>query len=291
MSPRFARNASCFKRVPRTMRMSCGLQMLTLILIHACSIHNGPTKIPQEESDPRTYMEPNFYFHQEDTLSKWIQTKPKETSYTIAMPSYILGAVPNAAMNAAYPLAVYCAVSKYLNEPLVFPSGYEAWVNPQVQSTAKMNAYLEEWLALGLPESETARETGVGKGGGGKGKPFAREEGQGKFNAFDQSPWAWESAWPRVADWYGLQYKGPDLSEGAKYHETSAGTGPRGYGTARTSQTKFRTVDWAKEERVQNAWKEIAKEHNLYEKELSEPERVFGFLDGWVNLVFPLQFR
>lgn len=112
-------------------------------------IHTGPAKTPQAESDPRPTDEPQFYFAQEDSLSKWCLTQ-RETSYTIAMPSYILGAVPNAAMNAAYPLAVYCAVCKHLGEPLKFPSSFESWTRPMMQSTSKMNAYFEEWLALGL---------------------------------------------------------------------------------------------------------------------------------------------
>ncbi|KAL9052135.1 MAG: hypothetical protein Q9162_005596 [Coniocarpon cinnabarinum] len=253
------------------------------------AVHNGPTKIPQEESDPRPQTEPNFYFYQEDTLSAWAQKTPA-TRYTIAMPSFILGAVPNAAMNAAFPLAVYCAVCKHLNEPLVFPGGFNSWTTPQMVSTSQMDAYLEEYLAIGLPDSETARETGAGKGHGGKGKNYGREEGQGKFNAVDGALWAWESSWPRIAEWYGLPYEGPNGKTDQIAHEVDLGQGPRGYGPGAKMQLRFSTVAWASSSKVQQAWKEIAAQHDLLEKELTDTERVFGFLDGWVNQPFPLQY-
>ena len=150
-----------------------------------------------------------------------------------------------------------------------------------------MNAYLEEFLALGLPDSETARETGVGKGGGGNGKSYSREEGQGKFNAVDDSLWAWESSWPRIAEWYGLPYEGP--SDTAQYIEIPLGKGPRGYGPEAKMRLRFSMVAWAASEKVQKAWKEIASKHDLLEKEWTDIERVFGFLDGWVNQCFPWQ--
>lgn len=33
--------------------------------------HLGPTKVPQEETDPRIELEPNFYYPQEDLLWKY----------------------------------------------------------------------------------------------------------------------------------------------------------------------------------------------------------------------------
>jgi hypothetical protein len=56
------------------------------------------------------------------------------------MPSFILGAVPDAAMYAAYPLTVYAAVCAHLKEPLQFPGSIEM---TQIASSAMLNAYLE----------------------------------------------------------------------------------------------------------------------------------------------------
>lgn len=134
-------------------------------------------------------MESNFYYAQEDALSAWCRAQPAPSpTYTIAMPSYILGAVPDAAMNAAYPLAIYAAVCAHLGEPLAFPAGVAAWQNPQEVSSARMNAYLEEWAVL---------------------QPDTAAAGQ-KFNACDGSAFAWEGTWPVVAGWYGLPWKGPE---------------------------------------------------------------------------------
>ena len=62
-------------------------------------VHLGPSRVPQEESDPRVELEPNFYYAQEDALLEW--GARHSVGWTVAMPSFILGAVPDAAMNAA----------------------------------------------------------------------------------------------------------------------------------------------------------------------------------------------
>jgi hypothetical protein len=56
--------------------------------------------------------------------------------WNVAMPSFILGTVPDAAMNAAYPLAVYAAVCAHLGEPLDFPSSIESWQMTQIAGSA-----------------------------------------------------------------------------------------------------------------------------------------------------------
>lgn len=143
------------------------------------------------------------------------------------------------------------------------------------------------------PVSETARETGVGRGGGTPGlggKPYARIEGQGKFNIADGSPFSWEDTWPAVADWYGIPYEGPDQRPEAQYTETDLGNGPRGYPPRGKISMRFSMVQWAQEPRVRRAWGELAQQHGLLEKQLTDPERVFGFADGFFNPSFSLQF-
>lgn len=61
----------------------------------------------------------------------------------ICMPGPILGAVPDAAMNAAFPLAVYAAVSKKLKRALEFPGDILSWQANQSTSSSMMNAYME----------------------------------------------------------------------------------------------------------------------------------------------------
>ncbi len=60
------------------------------------------------ESDPRSYSEPNLYYIQEDVLFAYSQKHG--VKWNVTRPSFIWGAMPNAAMNIVYPLAVYAFV-------------------------------------------------------------------------------------------------------------------------------------------------------------------------------------
>ena len=53
----------------------------------------------------------------------------------------------------------------------------------------------------------------------------------------------------------------------------------------------FSFVDWVKQEKVQQAWAKLAKEHDLSQKELVDPDRVFGFADGSLGRTASLMFR
>jgi len=99
-------------------------------------------------------------------------------------------AVPDAAMNLCLPLAVYATVCKHLNQPLVFHGDIRAWQATTFQSSAMLNAYLEEWMVL----SDDAKDQ--------------------KFNAVDNSGYSPESFWPKVADWYGIEWKAPGVFRG-----------------------------------------------------------------------------
>lgn len=108
-------------------------------------IHHGPTKLPLEEDDPRVEVdgEPNFYYPQEDLVWKFCQDSKGQTGWNIHMPGPILGGVPDAAMNAAFPLAVYAAVSRELGETLKWPGDVNSWQAGQSMSSAMMNG---EWM-------------------------------------------------------------------------------------------------------------------------------------------------
>lgn len=225
-------------------------------------VHLGPSKLPQEESDPRVTFEANFYYPQEDLV--WDYSKETGAGWNICMPGPILGAVPDAAMNAAFPLAVYCAVSKKLNQKLVFPGDMVSWQSQQSMSSSMMNAYMEEWAVLLGPPNQ-------------------------KYNTCDSSAFAWESCWPRIAGWYGIEWTGPQPDEECSATETPFI--PRGYGPKGRTLRKFKMSDWAKKDEVQKAWGELVKENGLTQKELTDVDRVFGFLDGTLCRHSPLNFR
>ena len=64
------------------------------------------------------------------------------------MPGPILGAVPDAAMNLAFPLAVYATVCRKLGSVFEFPGDAESWQYNTSMSSSMMNAYMEEWAVL-----------------------------------------------------------------------------------------------------------------------------------------------
>jgi len=228
-------------------------------------VHLGPTKLPQEESDPRVdQFEPNFYYPQEDVL--WKYCADSGVGWNICMPGPILGAVPDAAMNLAFPLAVYAAVTQRMSATLEFPGDVFSWQSYTSMSSSMLNAYQEEWAVL---------------------TPAAENQ---KFNTWDDSAFTWEAFWPRLAGWYGISWNGPDTA--AKYVERETRFNPRGYGSKGISKRRFTFVEWAGREDVRAAWKELATEHNLAQKDLHDLDipRVLGFLDGTVCRAAPLIF-
>ncbi|KAK5071075.1 hypothetical protein LTR64_007578 [Lithohypha guttulata] len=217
-------------------------------------VHQGPTKAPQEEIDPRVEIpgEPNFYYPQEDSV--WKYCKETGASWNVCMPGPILGGVPGAAMNLAFPLAVYAAVTRELGEKLKWPGDDKAYQVNCSMSSAMMNAYLEEWAVL----TDQAKDQ--------------------KFNAFDGGAFAWEGFWPRLAGWYGIEPEGP--KDDAEYSATSTAHNPRGYGGKGTVRRTFTLASWAKQEKVKKAWSKLAEQHDLTQKELVDVDRIFGFADG-----------
>ena len=163
------------------------------------SVHLGPPPTPQEEDDPRVEFEPNFYYPQEDYL--WDFAAKQGIGWTVARPSTILGAVPDAAMNFCFPLGVYAAVCKHLGQPLEFPTDLTAWEIQQSQSSAMLNGYLEEWSVL---------------------EPQANNQA---FNACDDGAWTWGKFWPKLAKKYGIEYTRPD-PEAKGYREVTTAHDP-----------------------------------------------------------------
>jgi len=217
-------------------------------------LHLGPTAVPQEEDDPRVLLEPNFYYPQEDYL--WSYCKKHNIGWNVARPSFILGAVPDAAMNVAFPIAVYASVCKHLGTPLEFPGDLKSWETVQVQSSAMLNGYLEEWSVL----SEHTRNQA--------------------FNASDDSAFCYGKFWPKLAKWYGVDIVRPDPD--GKYDEITQAHDPppRGFGPPGLLRSKFRLSEWAIRPEVKKAWRELAEKYDLVEKEFRDPERVFSFADA-----------
>ena len=110
-----------------------------------------------------------------------------------------------------------------------------------------------------------------------------------KFNAFDGGAFAWEGCWPKLAGWYGIKSQGPQDND--EYVSRETAHNPRGYGGNGIASRTFSLAEWVKQDKVQKAWKKLAEENNLTQKELVDTDRVFGFIDGSLCRPGGLMFR
>jgi hypothetical protein len=168
--------------------------------------HLGPSSIPNMESAariPSPPFPPNFYYAQEDLLFEFCRVHSPTTSWNIIRPSWVLGAVPDAAMNILYPLSIYATVQQAMGDSLDFPGDWDGWDKEQMQSSATLNGYLSEWAALTTPAANNA------------------------FNASDGGAWTWGMFWPILAAWYGIRWNPPVMDE-SKYQAVEIGPAPRG---------------------------------------------------------------
>lgn len=228
-------------------------------------VHLGPAATPQEESDPRVGLEPNFYYNQEDCLREFAQKHG--IGYNTTRPSWVPGAVPDAAMNLCYPLAVYATVQKHLKRSLEFPVDLTAWETNQTMSSAPLNCYLAEWAVL---------------------TDKAKDE---SFNASDDCPFTWGKFWPKLAERFDIPWTRPASDPSLyKESETPYNPPPRGFGPPGRLRYRFTLTEWAKRPDVQRAWEEIAETHQLCNKELADIDRVFGFTDAAMTWSHPINF-
>jgi nucleoside-diphosphate-sugar epimerase len=218
-------------------------------------VHLGPTLSPMQESDPRFLAQPNFYFPQEDLLWSW--SKENNVEWNVTRPGFIIGAVKESAMNIAYGLALYAAIQKELNAPLIFPGDTDAWAAEKQLSSALLIAYHAEWAAL---------------------TPSAANE---ILNHSDGGNFTYGAFWPVLAALYGVEYKTPE-DDDAKYTTITMPISPppRGFGAAGKFRLSSSIEAWAQSEEVLKAWEKLSKEFGLVGNPFENPKDVFGLLDA-----------
>ena len=155
-------------------------------------IHIGRCRTPALESDPQPkHLEPNFYYPQEELLFKYCKNNSK-TSWNVIRPSWIIGAVSNAQMNALHPWGVYAAVQAKKGEPVQFGGDFSDWQAELYHSTARLTGFLTEWVAI---ESKCKNEA---------------------FNSNDTSMFTMDRFLEELSRWYGAAgVKRPAEDEGA----------------------------------------------------------------------------
>ena len=229
-------------------------------------VHLGPAATPQEETDPRVLIEPNFYYNQEDVLREFAQKHG--IGWNITRPSWIPGAVPDAAMNLCLPLVIYATVQKHLGNKLEYHSDVAAWEANQTLSSAQMNGYLAEWAVL----TDQAKDQ--------------------SFNASDDCAFTWGKFWPKFAQRFHMDWSGP-AEDPSLFNEvqTPYNPPPRGFGPPGQLRSRFTLVEWAKRPEVQQVWRELAEKYKLRDSTLGEVDRVFGFADAATSFSCPIHFR
>jgi hypothetical protein len=208
-----------------------------------------------QESDPRYLRNRNFYFTQEDHLTAWC--KQHNTTWNVTRPGFIVGAVPNAAMNKAYGIAVYASVQAELGAELEYPATVVAWDMEKHLSSARLIAWHAEWAVL---TDHAANQI---------------------LNIADDSLFTYGKFWPVLASWYGLTYGIPQNP--SQSMQMPAVPPPRGFGEAGEINFTWSFQEWAKRPDVQSAWKRIATKHDLMKNPFDKISEVFGILDGDVS--------
>ena len=144
--------------------------------------HLGPYKTPAKETDPR-HMPPNFYYDQEDYLKE--RSMGKAWSWTALRPSSICGFAVGNPMNMATVIAVYAALCKEMKLPLRFPG-----------SAAGYRAVME------MTDAELLAKAVVWAGENDRCDGEAFNITNGDFNR-------WENIWPRLAEFFKMEYAPP----------------------------------------------------------------------------------
>jgi nucleoside-diphosphate-sugar epimerase len=144
--------------------------------------HFGPYKTPAKENDPR-HIPPNFYYDQEDYLER--QAEGKTWSWTALRPSSICGFAVGNPMNMATVIAVYATLCKEMGLPLRFPGSEAAYRAVMEMTDAELLAKAIVWAG----QNERCN-----------GEAFNITNGD--FNR-------WQNLWPRLADFFQIQYGPP----------------------------------------------------------------------------------
>jgi nucleoside-diphosphate-sugar epimerase len=144
--------------------------------------HFGPYKTPAKESDPR-HIPPNFYYDQEDYLQRQVQGKT--WSWIALRPSSICGFAVGNPMNMATVIAVYATLCKEMGLPLRFPGSEATYCAVMEMTDAELLAKAIVWAG----QNERCN-----------GEAFNITNGD--FNR-------WQNLWPRLADFFHIQYGPP----------------------------------------------------------------------------------
>jgi nucleoside-diphosphate-sugar epimerase len=136
-------------------------------------------------------MPPNFYYDQEDYLKE--RSTGKTWSWTALRPSSICGFAVGNPMNMATVIAVYAVLCKEMGLPLRFPGSTATYSTIMEMTDAELLAKAIVWAG----ENDLC-----------DGQAFNITNGD--FNR-------WENIWPRLAEFFQMEYAPPQRFPLAKF--------------------------------------------------------------------------
>jgi nucleoside-diphosphate-sugar epimerase len=140
-------------------------------------MHLGPYPTPSREDDPR-HLLPNFYYDQQDLLSK--RAALAHWSWSASRPSYICDFAPRRSRNLITVLGTYAAICRELKVPLDFPGSAAAYSVLCELSDATCLAEAIIFISTHDAGKNTA------------------------FNVTNGDSFRWSQVWPLLAQWYRM---------------------------------------------------------------------------------------
>ena len=171
---------------------------------------------PLREEQPRLNL-PNFYYAQEDEVYK--AATRDGFSWNIHRPHTLIGKTIGNAMNMGTTLAVYASICKSEGTPFIWPGSEAQWNGVSDVTDAKVLADQIIWAATNTEAHNEA------------------------FNVTNGDVFRWKWLWPKIAEWFGIEFEGYN-------------------GTIKALETELNTKE--------AIWKTIAKKHQLIEEDLNQ---------------------
>jgi nucleoside-diphosphate-sugar epimerase len=126
----------------------------------------------------------NFYYTQEDVV--FAAAARRGFTWSVHRPHTVTGYAIGNAMNMAVTLAVYASICRETGEPFVFPGSQFQWNALTDMTDARTLAHHLEWAAI-TPDAENQA-----------------------FNIVNGEIFRWRWLWPKLAEYFGLPFEGPD---------------------------------------------------------------------------------
>ena len=182
-------NAGAVRTLLSAVSHACSVQHVALVtgLKHYLGPFDAYVKsgtlplTPVREEQPRLDV-PNFYYNQEDEV--YAAAKRDGFTWSVHRPHTIIGKAIGNAMNMGSTLAAYASICKETGRRFKFPGSAAQWNGLSDMTDARILAKQLVWAST---------------------NDFAKN---GAYNITNGDIFRWNWMWPRIADWFGVEWEG-----------------------------------------------------------------------------------